>query len=93
MFALAPRVWLPSKAALNPNLSVLIDLCEGLLEQHGPAAAAAVCGSLSVQLRQAADHPAIAGMVVGPLGIDADAFEAAADWFADASKSLGRCQQ
>lgn len=92
MTAPAPRVRLPSQASINPNLTTLISLCERLIEHHGPATAGALCGALAVQLREAAEHPSVAGYVAGPIVVGPDCLIEAADWFAKAAAACARCR-
>lgn len=93
MTAPAPRVRLPSQAALNPNLAILIGIAERAMAEFGPAEASRLCAMLSSELRRAATHESVAGAIVGQFVVSGDCLEAASNWFLEAALACHRCQQ
>jgi hypothetical protein len=82
MTAPRPAVRMPSQRGIHPNLSILVDLPSKALDAFGPTIAANHCAVLSSEFRQ---HPAVAGVIFGPIGVGAAELEAVADYFLEAA--------
>lgn len=88
-----PHVRMPSQRGIHPNLSILVDLPSKALDAYGPAIAAGQCVALSGELRRAAHHPSIAGVIIGPLGVGSEQLEAVADYFLEAALCCWKARQ
>jgi hypothetical protein len=83
-----PVIPLPSERHVHPNVSILLTIPRKAADAYGPLIAADQCSKISEELRKAAEHPSIAGVIMGPLGVGAPELEIVADWFSGCADAL-----